>query len=189
MHAHNARDKYAACMQHTSETNSVSTIREAHQWLRWMTNRTFTAARTLDHAELHRKFPIGIGSVFETLLHLCGAEFIWVRVVTNRADGVTMPTTPQCPDLDAVERLWKDTRSEWDAFLNALTPEECDRIVQRTREGRTYSQRVSDACIQVPTHALYHNAQISFMFRSMGKTLPDSSWIAWARERCGSPMG
>ncbi|NBX37073.1 MAG: hypothetical protein EBR10_07615 [Planctomycetes bacterium] len=176
-------------MQNTIDTSGVSTIRDAHQWLRWMTTRTLTAARTLDHAELHRAFPIGIGSVFETMVHLCGAEFIWIRVVTNRADGVTMPTTAQCPDLDAVERLWKSTRLEWDAFLHALTPQECERIVQRTRDGRTYSQRVSDACMQVPTHALYHNAQISFMFRSMGKALPDSSWIAWARERCGSPMG
>jgi uncharacterized damage-inducible protein DinB len=37
--------------------------------------------------------------------------------------------------------------------------------------------------MQVPTHALYHNAQLSFMFRSMGHSLPDSSWILWGRER------
>lgn len=185
---HGSFVRYPAVMQHTIESQSVSTIRDAHQWLRWMTTRTLTAARTLDQSELHRAFPIGIGSVFETMVHLCGAEFIWVRVVTNRADGITMPTTAQCPDLDSVERLWKETRLEWDAFLHALTPEECERIVQRTRDGRTYSQRVSDACMQVPTHALYHNAQISFMFRSMGKALPDSSWIGWARERCGSMM-
>ncbi|MBM4009324.1 MAG: hypothetical protein FJ285_07000 [Planctomycetes bacterium] len=185
---HRTLMRYAAFMQNTIESQSVATIRDAHQWLRWMTNRTLTAARTLDQSELHRAFPIGIGSVFETMVHLCGAEFIWVRVVTNRADGITMPTTAQCPDLDSVERLWKETRLEWDAFLHALTPEACERIVQRTRDGRTYSQRVSDACMQVPTHALYHNAQISFMFRSMGKSLPDSSWIAWAREHCCSPM-
>jgi uncharacterized damage-inducible protein DinB len=37
--------------------------------------------------------------------------------------------------------------------------------------------------MQVPTHALYHNAQLSFMLRSMGRQLPDSSWILWGRER------
>ena len=45
------------------------------------------------------------------------------------------------------------------------------------------SNPASDALMQVPTHALYHNAQISFMMRSMGHQLPDSSWILWGRER------
>ena len=70
-------------------------------------------------------------------------------------------------------------------IMAALTIAECGRIVERTRDGRTYRQRAVDAAMQVPTHALYHNAQISFMFRSMGKALPDSSWIGWARERQG----
>lgn len=165
-----------------------ATIRDAHQWLRWMTGRTLAAARTLAQDDLHRAFPIGIGSVFSTMLHLCGAEFIWIHIVTGRADGLVMPGPDRCPDLDAVERLWAQTRTQWDGFLAQLDAGECARIVHRTRDGKTYAQRVGDACMQVPTHALYHNAQLSFMFRSMGKSLPDSSWINWARERCGTPL-
>jgi hypothetical protein len=43
--------------------------------------------------------------------------------------------------------------------------------------------------MQVPTHALYHNAQVSFMMRSMGHALPDSSWILWGRERLAQAAG
>jgi uncharacterized damage-inducible protein DinB len=49
-----------------------------------------------------------------------------------------------------------------------------------------FRQTVADSIMQVPTHALYHNAQLSFMFRSMGRSLPDSSWIGWGRERAGA---
>ena len=161
----------------------TTTIKQAHSWLRWMTDRSFGACRALSHDELHREFPIGLGSVHATLLHLYGAERIWIGVVTGSAAALTMPTHEECPTLEALESAWSSTRRDWDAFLAALTPAECSRVVERVRDGRAYRQTVADACMQVPTHALYHNAQLSFMFRSMGHTLPDSSWILWARER------
>lgn len=163
----------------------TTTIDDAHAWLRWMTGRSLAACRSLTEEELHREFPIGLGSVHATLLHLYGAERIWIGVVTGSAAALTMPTATECPTLDALESSWSATRREWDAFLAVLTPGECARVVERVRDGRAYRQTVADACMQVPTHALYHNAQLSFMFRSMGHALPDSSWILWARERLG----
>jgi uncharacterized damage-inducible protein DinB len=53
----------------------------------------------------------------------------------------------------------------------------------RVRDGKEVRQLVCDIVLQLPTHALYHNAQISFMFRQMGHSLPDSSWILWRREQ------
>jgi uncharacterized damage-inducible protein DinB len=50
--------------------NNLSNIHEAHAWLRWLTGRTMQATRTLSADELHREFPIGLKSVFETLRHL-----------------------------------------------------------------------------------------------------------------------
>lgn len=165
--------------------NPTATITDAHAWLRWMIGRSLAACRTLSNEELHRSFPVGLGSVHATLLHLYGAERIWIGVVTGNAAALTMPTMDECPTLDALEASWSMTRMDWDAFLTTLTPAECERVVERVRDGRAYRQTVADACMQVPTHALYHNAQLSFMFRSMGHALPDSSWILWARERLG----
>ncbi len=115
-----------------------------------------------------------------------GAERIWIGVMSGTANGLVMPTQADCSTLDALKTGWNSTRADWDRFLANLTAAECQRIVERVRDGKTYKQRVEDACMHVPTHALYHNAQLSFMFRSMGKSLPDSSWILWARERLGS---
>lgn len=170
-------------MNASTAHHSVSTVRESHQWLRWLTGRTCAAARTLSPEEFTREFPIGIGSVRSTLIHLLGAERIWIAVIEETDPAVTMPDAKELPTLDAIERAWPAVRARWDAYLNRLDERELSRVVARVRDGKTYSQRVADALMQVPTHALYHNAQLSFMFRSMGKQLPDSSWILWARER------
>jgi uncharacterized damage-inducible protein DinB len=169
---------------------SPESIREAHEFLRWSTDRFMATARTYSDDELHRTLPIGLGSVFETLLHLLGAEMIWIGVVTGTVDRVVWPTRESHSDLEAIERQWKATRAEWDRYLAALTPPECDRIVERVRDGKVYKQRCSDACMQVPTHALYHAAQLSFIHRNLRGEGPnpfsDSSWIVWARQRAGN---
>jgi uncharacterized damage-inducible protein DinB len=162
---------------------ALSTIRESHEWLRWLTGRTRAAARTLTPEEFTREFPIGIGSIRTTLIHLLGAERIWIAVIEESDPAVTMPTATELPTMEAIDQAWPAVHSRWDAYLNCLDERELSRVVSRVRDGKTYSQRVADALMQVPTHALYHNAQVSFMFRSMGKQLPDSSWILWARER------
>ena len=163
-----------------------TTCRDAHAWLRWLTGRTLAACEALTHDELHRAFPIGIGSVHATLMHLAGAERIWISVLEGTDAGITMPDAAALPDIASIRAHLAASRVRWDAYLDRLTPAELARVVERHRDGRVFRQTAGDAIMQVPTHALYHNAQLSFMFRSMGHALPDSAWILWGRERVGS---
>ena len=162
--------------------NSNTIACDAHDWLRWMTGRTLDAAATIPDADFRREFPIGMGSVHATIVHLVGAERIWIGVLEGDAT-VTMPPTSELPNIASIRAEFAKVRARWDGYLERLTPVECDRVVVRVRDGIEYRQRAIDSIMQVPTHALYHNAQISFMFRSMGHSLPDSSWILWGRQR------
>lgn len=161
----------------------------AHTWLRWLTDRTIAACESLEAEELRREFPIGIGSVHGTLVHLAGAERIWISVLQNDDAGVFMPSPQMLPDIASIKAHFSQSRVRWDAYLNALEAAELERIVERHRDGRVFRQTAADAIMQVPTHALYHNAQLSFMFRTMGRQLPDSAWIGWGRERIGVELG
>lgn len=160
--------------------------RDAHAWLRWLTGRTLDACEALSHEELHRAFPIGIGSVHATLVHLAGAERIWISVLEQDDAGIMMPPAAELPDVASIRAHLAASRVRWDAYLAGLVPSELARMVERHRDGRVFRQTVADSIMQVPTHALYHNAQLSFMFRSMGRSLPDSAWIMWGRERVGA---
>ncbi len=163
--------------------HTIHTIRDLYSWLQWCTQRTTDAARTLTKEELHREFPMGLGSVMGTLVHMYGAETLWLRVLEGTATSAVMPTAKDFATLDDLATKWRQTRSEWDVYLGTLTDAELMRVVVRVREGREFKQRVVDGLLQVPTHALYHNAQLSNMFRQMGHQLPDSSYIIWAREQ------
>ena len=160
----------------------VNTARDAHAWLRWLTGRTVDAAAAIPDADFRREFPIGLGSIHGTLVHLVGAERIWIGVLEGDA-AITMATPQELPDIAAIRAGFAATRARWDAYLSRLTAAECARVVVRVRDGKEFRQLAGDALMQVPTHALYHNAQVSFMMRSLGHQLPDSSWILWGRER------
>ena len=162
--------------------DQLTVIRDAHAWLRWLSGRTLDACAALPDADLRREFPIGLGSVHATLVHLVGAERIWIGVLEGDA-AVSMPAAAELPDVASIRRAYADVRRRWDGSLARLDAAECARIVSRVRDGREFRQSVADSLMQVPTHALYHNAQLSFMLRSMGHQLPDSSWILWGRER------
>ena len=162
--------------------NSITTARDAHSWMRWLTARTLDAAAAIPDADFRREVPIGMGSIFATLCHLAQAERVWISALEG--DSTAAVTTSDDPtDLASIREALAKVRTRWDAYLARLTSEECDRVVMRVREGREVRQRASDVLMQLPTHALYHNAQMSFMFRTMGHALPDSSWIVWGRER------
>ncbi len=163
--------------------HALQLVKDMHEWLRWCTGRSMAAARTLTDAELHRPFEIGLGSVFETLLHLHSAEALWLKVINGETEGLAMLTKSDLPTLDAIAHAWPEVRVGWDSLIANTDEAGLSREIVRVREGREFRQRVLDAMIQLPTHALYHNAQMSSMFRQMGRQLPDSSYIIWAREQ------
>lgn len=169
--------------------SAIPIIREAHAWLRWLTTRTLDACASLSPGEFRRPFPIGPGSVHATLVHLLGAEKLWIAVLEGDEPVPPMPEPGQYPDVEAIRAGFVPVRARWSALLDRLDGQELARVVVRVRDGRAYRQTVGDAMMQIPTHALYHNAQISFMFRSMGHALPDSSWIIRAREQAAAGAG
>ena len=130
-----------------------------------MTDRSFGACRALSHDELHREFPIGLGSVHATLLHLYGAERIWIGVLEGDA-AISMATPQEFPDIAGIRAGFSAARARWDAYLARLDAAECARVVVRVRDGKEFRQLAGDALMQVPTHALYHNAQVSFMMEA-----------------------
>jgi uncharacterized damage-inducible protein DinB len=162
--------------------DSITLIRETHRWMHWLTGRTLEAASALPDADFRREFPIGSGSVHGTLTHLLGAERIWMSAIQGNATAV-MATTEEFPSIDSMRIGWPVIRGAWATYLSQLTDDECSRVVMRVRDGKEVRQLVRDILVQLPTHALYHNAQMSFMFRQMGHSLPDSSWILWRREQ------
>lgn len=158
-----------------------------HEHRLWVRTRLLAAASALSTEQLHQTFPIGLGSVFASLAHLYGAEFVWNAALRNEV-GPRFPQPGDFPDLAALLRAWSDLDEAWAAELEVLDDAALSRPVTRKNlAGVVFTTSASDVYVHVCTHAFYHTAQIVNMLRQLGAdvgatALPETNFIVFARE-------
>src|SRR5262249_60347606 len=69
--------------------DAVALIRRLHQHRAWVNEKLLASAARLDDAQLRRPYPIGQGSVWNTLLHLYVAEYVWLEALLGNDDPLT----------------------------------------------------------------------------------------------------
>ena len=178
--------------------DAVDLIRRLHQHRAWVNEKLLAAAALLDHAQLRKPYPIGQGSLWNTLLHLFAAEYVWLEALLGDEDPVApgdrpgrLPGNQQgeggVTDLEDLRGRWADLKGRWDAYLAGLTPEALDEPVYKVStssgRGRRLGTRRADVLLHLCTHAQYTTAQAVNMLRQAGADrLPDVMLISMARQ-------
>jgi hypothetical protein len=93
----------------------------------WATNKLIDAAEKLEPAKLQKDLGTSFGSLQGTLVHIYGAQFIWLA----RWKGATpsaLPKADEIPDLNELRTRWQKLRVEFREFLNSKTEEQLQQI-------------------------------------------------------------
>jgi uncharacterized damage-inducible protein DinB len=177
---------------------AVDIIRRLHQHRNWVNSQLIAAAATLSDEQLLRRFEIGQGSIWKTLVHLHAAEWVWLETLL----GDEFPTLPgdvpgklpgnqeadgAIASLAELRDKWTSLEQRWADYLQSLTDVALDEIVYKVSTssgpGRRFATRQSDVLIHVCTHAQYTTAQLVNMLRHSGATnLPATMLITLARQ-------
>ena len=159
----------------------LQTLVDYHYWAR---DRLFVAVEALTEEQLRRPLGNSFSSVFDTVVHLCGADWIW----RSRWEGVSpmaLPTPESYDDLAKVRAVWQDEE--------ATHPR--DRESPRTRghpapieyqgwDGRRQAQPFWQMLQHLVNHGSYHRGQVTTMLRQLDVPPPKSmDLIAFYRER------
>lgn len=178
--------------------SAVSIICRLHEHRAWANENLLAAAARLEDEQLRREFPIGQGSAWKSLVHMCAAEFVWLEVLWGNQDpcfpgdvrgklpgnqlGEGGPST-----LDELRELWTAQESRWREYLSRLDDAALDEQVVRDRSsvagGGRFVIRRSDALLHVCLHAHYTLTQAVNMLRHLGvEELPERMMIqlAWS---------
>jgi uncharacterized damage-inducible protein DinB len=175
--------------------NASALVRRLHQHRAWVNHKLVAAARQLPPDALVKSLPIGQGSIWRSLVHLFGAEFVWLEALEGRETALAkgdvagkLPANQEAPDpiasLDELTRLWRDLDARWQAYLDGLTDSALDDAVPKvSSQGVRRVLRRSDILLHVCTHAHYTTAQVINMLRQLGvPALPDPMLITLVRE-------
>ena len=103
---------------------NLQDIRHLFDYTEWANDLAMEAADELPDADLHRETGISHGSIFGTLTHMAGAEWIWLERWHGRspakAEAWTLWTPESCRDLATLNDRWQDVVDRRAQFISNL---------------------------------------------------------------------
>jgi uncharacterized damage-inducible protein DinB len=159
----------------------LQTLVEYHYWAR---DRLWTVVETLPDEQLRRPLGNSFSSIFDTMVHLCGADWIW----RSRWEGVSpmaLPAPESYADLTKLRAVWEDEERRIRATLNRLGPDGISQPLEyQGWDGRRQAQPFWQMLQHLVNHGSYHRGQVTTMLRQMGvQPAKSMDLIAFYRER------
>jgi len=165
---------------------NLADIQRQFNYTEWANELAMAAAATLPNEDLCRDVGISHRSIFGTLLHMAGAEWIWLERWHGRspakAEAWAHWTTEACPDLVTLKERWGQLASRRAKFVSELNEQQLgEELAFKLLSGDPSSMRLIDQMQHVVNHATMHRGQIVGMIRQLGIDPPATDLIFYLR--------
>ena len=159
----------------------LQTLVDYHYWAR---DRMLPVVNALSEEQLRRPLGNSFSSVFDTVVHLYGADWIW----RSRWEGVSpmaLPSPDSYDGLTAIRAAWMDEERRIRAIVARLGPEGIARPIEyQGWDGRRQAQPFWQMLQHLVNHGSYHRGQVTTMLRQMNvQPAKSMDLIAFYRER------
>ena len=161
-------------------------VRHLFDYTEWANGLALQAAAALSEEDLRRDFGISHSSVFGTLVHMAGAEWIWLERWHGRSPGGkeawSIWSTEACGDLAGLNKRWQEIVDRRTQFISELDESRLTAEVSFTLlNGDPNSMRLVDQMQHVANHATMHRGQVVGMMRQMGIAPPSTDLLFYLR--------
>jgi uncharacterized damage-inducible protein DinB len=158
-------------------------IQLLYEYNAWASHRLLDACAALTEEQFTRSNGSSFPSVRDTLVHIMGAEWVWLERWQGRLD-VTLPSASDSPGLADIRRRWAQLERDLLAFVAKLTAEDLAGTRNlRTLKGEPYALPLWQLMQHVVNHGSYHRGQVTTMLRQLGASAVATDLVAFYRER------
>ncbi|HMV84087.1 MAG TPA: DinB family protein [Blastocatellia bacterium] len=151
---------------------NINDIRQLFDYTDYANHLVLDAAEKLTDEQLRQNVNISHGSIFGTLAHMAGAEWVWL----SRWQGVSPSeiwTSGTFADLAALRARWQEIEGERRQILEGLTTDELHReLSYRNIKGDAFTLPLVQQMQHVVNHATLHRGQVVGMIRQLGIAPP-----------------
>lgn len=166
---------------------TVAEIRHLFTYTEWANTRVLGAAEKLPPEELLRDVRISHKSILGTLLHMAGADWMWLeRWHGNSPVGqnVWAGWTPDdARSLQQVREKWETIINQRNAYLHSLSDAAlASEFGYRRFTGEPYSLPLVQQMQHVVNHSTLHRGQIVGMMRQLGAEPPTTDLLFYLME-------
>jgi uncharacterized damage-inducible protein DinB len=161
-------------------------IKHLFNYTEWANNLALNAAANLSDEHLRRDCGISHSSIFGTLCHTAGAEWIWLERWCGRspakADAWSQWTPDSCSDLQVLRDRWQNVIEVRRAFLAGIDETTLqNELPFKLLSGDASSMRLVDQMHHVVNHSTMHRGQVVGMIRQLGIDPPSTDLLFYIR--------
>ena len=165
---------------------NLSDIRHLFDYTEWANELALNAAAELSDEDCRRDFKISHCSIFATLLHMAGAEWIWLERWLGRSpagkEAWSLWTTDSCADLLVLKQRWREVIERRAKFISELEePGLAAELSFKLLSGDPSTLRLVDQMQHVVNHATLHRGQVVGMIRQLDIAPPATDLLFYLR--------
>jgi len=164
----------------------IKDIKNLIDYTEWANDLAMDAASKLPDESLRRDVGISHRSIFGTLVHMAGAEWIWLERWHGRspakAEAWSHWSTESCADLATLQDRWANLCSERARFVSELDEARLAADLPfKLLSGDPSSMPLIGQMQHVVNHATMHRGQIVGMIRQLGVDPPATDLLFYLR--------
>jgi uncharacterized damage-inducible protein DinB len=159
----------------------LSEVKLLHAYNAWADNRIFDALAQLPTEQYLQDMKGSHGGIHTTLVHLVGAQKIWLE----RFQGAAQPFLSENPpkSLAELKAIWEKVGYDTAKWLGGMSDKKLqETFAMKTSKGDTFTHVYWKAFQHVVNHSTYHRGQIITMLRQLGVKPPGTDLILFYRD-------
>ncbi len=162
---------------------TLEEIRLLYDYNAWANLRTAESCAALSEEQFTRDLGSSFRSVRDTLVHILGAEWLWLERWHGRSPSA-MPAPAEFPTLGTVHERWVEIDRDLVDYVAGLTADDLARVVQhKTTQGVSQAQPLWQMLQHLANHGTYHRGQVATMLRQLGAKAISTDLILFYRQR------
>jgi len=147
---------------------TLQDISTLYEYNRWANGRTLEAADKLDATAFAKDLKNSFPSVRDTLTHILGAEWIWLRRWSGESP-TTLIVAKDFPTVASLRERFQAVDKERGALLASLSEARLQQAFDyRDLAGNAMRLPFAHSMQHVVNHGTYHRGQVTTMLRQLG---------------------
>ncbi len=165
---------------------TLDDIRTPYTYNGWANQRVLGAAEALAPDQFLRDLGNSFPSVRDTLAHILGAEWVWLRRWLGESPSALL-SAADFPHLGGLRDRFASLEKERQAFLEGLGEDGLNGPLHyRDLAGKPLTLRLVHSLQHVVNHGTYHRGQVTTLLRQLGAKPVSTDLSRFHLERGGA---
>lgn len=144
---------------------------ELYEYNYWARDRQLDACFKLEEEKFLRPMGSSFSSLRDTLVHLLGAEWIWLERFCGRSPRSMPSWLDELHTCSSIAQRWRNVELDMRGYLAQVNRESLSGPLSYINlEGLGWTYPLWRALLHLVNHQTYHRGQVSTLLRQLGAT-------------------